>query len=123
VDPDASFETRVETLGECMVHSPDQYLRFVDDADRVLCDIDAGRVLRKVKADEKLVSFERAGPRERLFFEPGRTKAAIVTCGGLCPGLNNVIRAIVDELHYIYKVSHVVGIPFGYAGLNPQLRS
>jgi 6-phosphofructokinase 1 len=121
VDPDARFETRIRTLGPCTVKSPDRYRRFVRDTDRVLYDLDADRVIRKAQANEEIITFERAGPRETLFFEPAHVNAAIVTCGGLCPGLNDVIRAIVDELHYVYGVSRVVGIPFGYAGLNPAL--
>ncbi len=63
--------------------------------------------------------FEQAGPRERLFFDPGRTRAAIVTCGGLCPGLNNVIRSLVLELHHGYGVREVIGYRGGYGGLDP----
>jgi 6-phosphofructokinase 1 len=67
------------------------------------------------------IFFERAGPREKLFFEPGQTKAAIVTCGGVCPGLNNVIRSTVMEFYYAYGVKKVHGIRYGYAGLNPKV--
>ena len=121
VDPDAHFETRVQTLGSCERKSPNRYRRFVPDTDRVLYDANVDRVVNKVKATEEVMSFERAGPRERIYFEPSRTTAAIVTCGGLCPGLNDVIRALVNELHYVYNVSRVVGVPFGFAGLNPAL--
>jgi 6-phosphofructokinase 1 len=63
--------------------------------------------------------FELAGPREKLFFNPQETAAAIVTCGGLCPGLNNVIRSLFFELHYGYGVNEVFGFRGGYAGLDP----
>ena len=53
----------------------------------------------------ELLLFEKAGPRRRLFFEPARTRAAIVTCGGLCPGLNNVIRSVTRELRRSYGVT------------------
>lgn len=66
--------------------------------------------------------FELAGPRRRLYFEPGRTRAAIVTCGGLCPGLNNVIRSAYLELHHRYGLHEVYGIRYGYAGLDPARR-
>jgi 6-phosphofructokinase 1 len=66
------------------------------------------------------VLFEKAGPRERLFFNPSKTRAAVVTCGGLCPGLNNVIRSLVMCLYHHYGVECVVGIRYGYHGLNPQ---
>lgn len=63
--------------------------------------------------------FQLAGPRERIFFDPAQCRAAIVTCGGLCPGLNNVIRSLFLELHYHYGVPQVLGIRYGYHGLNP----
>jgi 6-phosphofructokinase 1 len=66
------------------------------------------------------IFFEKAGPREKLFFDPATTRAAIMTCGGVCPGLNNVIRSTVLELHYNYGVKKILGIRYGYAGLNPQ---
>ena len=60
---------------------------------------------------------EAAGPRERLFFDPPSLACGIVTCGGLCPGLNDVIRAIVLSLHHHYGVAKVYGFRFGYEGL------
>ena len=69
------------------------------------------------KQDEVL--FELAGPRAKLFFEPGRTRAGIVTCGGLCPGMNNVIRAVFFELYHTYGVMEVLGFRGGYQGLDP----
>jgi 6-phosphofructokinase 1 len=63
--------------------------------------------------------FELAGPRNRVFFNPSETRAAIVTCGGLCPGLNNVIRSLFLEMHFIYGVKEVIGFRFGYKGLDP----
>ena len=63
--------------------------------------------------------FELAGPREKLFFDPKQTRAGIVTCGGLCPGLNNVIRSLFLELHYGYGIAEVIGFRGGYAGLEP----
>jgi 6-phosphofructokinase 1 len=63
--------------------------------------------------------FELAGPRAKLFFDPAQTRAGIVTCGGLCPGLNNVIRSLFLELHYGYGVRNVLGFRGGYGGLDP----
>ncbi len=64
--------------------------------------------------------FEKAGPRQKLFFDPRQTRAAIVTCGGLCPGLNNVIRSAFLELHHNYGVREVLGIRHGYQGLTAK---
>ncbi|MFZ0311752.1 MAG: ATP-dependent 6-phosphofructokinase [Candidatus Korobacteraceae bacterium] len=64
--------------------------------------------------------FERAGPREHLFFDPAKTKVAIVTCGGLCPGLNNVIRSVYVQLHYHYGVPAVMGVRYGYSGFSAE---
>ena len=63
--------------------------------------------------------FELAGPRTKLFFDPKRTRAGIVTCGGLCPGLNDVIRSIFLELYHAYGVKEVLGFRGGYQGLEP----
>jgi len=64
--------------------------------------------------------FELAGPRAKIFFEPARTRAGIVTCGGLCPGLNDVIRSLFFELHHAYGVKEVLGFRWGYQGLDPK---
>jgi 6-phosphofructokinase 1 len=66
------------------------------------------------------LQFELAGPRSRLFFDGAKTCAGIVTCGGLCPGLNNVIRSLVRELCLGYGVASVLGFRDGYGGLDPE---
>lgn len=70
---------------------------------------------------EELIFFEKAGAREKIFFDPAKTKVAIVTCGGLCPGLNNVIHSIFLELHFHYGVRDIIGIRYGYEGLIPEI--
>lgn len=87
---------------------------FVPDDVRVLYE---SRFIAGQTASD--LSFEAAGPREMLFFEPSKTRAAIVTCGGLCPGINNVIRTLFFELTTNYGVPEILGIRFGYQGLNP----
>ena len=62
-------------------------------------------------------AMEAAGPRRSLFFDPATLACGIVTCGGLCPGLNDVIRAIVLSLRRHYGVTRVYGFRFGYEGL------
>ncbi|KDP33769.1 hypothetical protein JCGZ_07340 [Jatropha curcas] len=62
------------------------------------------------------IHFRRAGPRQRVYFESDEVHACIVTCGGLCPGLNTVIREIVCGLYHMYGVKRILGIDGGYRG-------
>lgn len=88
---------------------------FVRDGARVRRDIDLPELPIPGLPD----SFEKAGPRERIYFEPGTTTAAILSAGGLCPGINDVVRAAVLELRHGYGVQRVLGIRHGFAGLDP----
>lgn len=63
---------------------------------------------------------EEAGPRAEIFFRPSETRAAVVTCGGLCPGMNNVIRSLFQQLHHQYGIKEVIGIRHGYSGFRPD---
>ena len=73
---------------------------YVSEGRTVLYDTDRDSLVAAVRAGNAVPAFEMAGPRKSIFFDPSRVKAAIVTCGGLCPGINNVIRTLVFELHY-----------------------
>jgi 6-phosphofructokinase 1 len=92
---------------------------FTPDDARVLADLDPGRLRERLARGEELPTFELAGPRQHLFFDPGKTTAGIVTCGGLCPGLNNIIRGLVMTLCYSYGVRQVLGFRWGFKGLTP----
>jgi 6-phosphofructokinase 1 len=92
--------------------------KFVDEDERVLYDVSVSSIRESLEKGETPVSFEIAGPRDTLFFEPAKTKAGIVTCGGLCPGLNNVIRSLVHQLYYRYGITRIFGIKYGYEGLS-----
>ncbi len=91
-------------------------IRFTRDDARVLFDVE----IRDGYEFRPEISFERAGPREWIHFDPARTTAAIVTCGGLCPGLNNVIRSVVMQLWWGYGVRRIFGVRYGYRGLHPD---
>ncbi|HEY3705332.1 MAG TPA: ATP-dependent 6-phosphofructokinase [Terracidiphilus sp.] len=104
----------VTTLGPAAYPAPRK--RWVDDRSRVPATI--VRDGDDPAGDELL--FELAGAREKLFFDPAQTRAGIVTCGGLCPGLNDVIRSLYFELHHAYGVKEVFGFRWGYQGLDPQ---
>jgi 6-phosphofructokinase 1 len=117
------FEVKV--LGKGTVKSPlkqsssreeSAVFEFVDDNDRIIYDASLENFKKCQAAGEMPISFEKAGPREYLYFEPAKTKVAIVTCGGLCPGLNNVIRSLVNQLSYRYGVNRIIGIQYGYEG-------
>lgn len=103
----------ITTLGEARFPSPLNYA--VDDRVKIPASI---KVMPGDKHDNNLL-FEMAGPRSRLFFDPRSTRAAIVTCGGLCPGMNNVIRSLFLELYFIYGVREIIGFRYGYTGLDP----
>ncbi len=96
----------------------DRVCNFVSDDERVLYRAAVGG-LADGDAD-RAASFERAGPRERIYFDPTELRAAIVTCGGLCPGTNNVIRSAVMELWFHYEVRSILGFRYGFAGLVPD---
>ena len=115
-DPE-SYCCDVDNLGECKVDSPLTCCEYVSDSDRVVLSTDVNR-LRQYAADGvEPPSFEKAGTAEKLFFNPAWTRAAIVTAGGLCPGLNDVIKGVVQILHYEYGVRTIMGIRYGYRGL------
>jgi 6-phosphofructokinase 1 len=118
----------VKTLGPCRVDSPLMPLlrglrpsfHNVEETDRVLFDDIASAVLARGVSLDQLPGFEPAGPRRRIFFDPSKTRVGIVTCGGLCPGLNDVIRALVMELHFHYGVRRIFGFCNGFQGFIPQ---
>lgn len=117
----AIMDTAIHSLGECNYISPLRHIggvevSFRSEADRVLYN----HFESEQSAPNGTVTFEQAGPRERIFFDPPRTTAAIVTCGGLCPGLNDIIRGIVTQCHYRYGVTKTYGFRYGYEGLIPR---
>jgi len=89
----------------------------VKDDERILFHSGFSETKEYFESGKSAPSFEKAGPREKIYFDPSQLKCGIVTCGGLCPGLNSVIRAIVLSLHYNYGVRTVYGFPYGYEGL------
>lgn len=107
---------QVTTLGERAVESPLKRRQFTPDGARVQIDID----FVEGQSPPPATAFEKAGPRERVYFEASKSRAAIVTCGGLCPGLNNVIRHLYYTLRDGYGVPSVLGVRHGYLGLAPD---
>jgi 6-phosphofructokinase 1 len=122
------MELSVPTLGPCRVDSPLGTLlesrrtseNYVDETDRVLFDDTVSMAAGRGVPITDLPGFEPAGPRRKIFFDPSKTRVGIVTCGGLCPGLNNVIRGLVVELSQHYGVRHIFGFRNGYQGFIPS---
>ncbi|PKK89228.1 MAG: diphosphate--fructose-6-phosphate 1-phosphotransferase [Candidatus Wallbacteria bacterium HGW-Wallbacteria-1] len=120
--------TTIKSLGKASIPSPiklstivgDSMVNYVPDEDRILFDDTIENFRRHLKDGTLPTSFEKAGPRELLFFEPKKVKSAIVTCGGLCPGINDVIRALVMQLYYRYGSVNIQGIRYGYQGFIPS---
>jgi 6-phosphofructokinase 1 len=119
---------QIKKLGNCQIPSPlqlsklddDGIFNYIEDEERILYKADLNYYKSCVKDNTEPVSFEKSGPKEHIYFDPCKTKAAIVTCGGLCPGLNNVIRGLVMQLYGRYGVKRIVGIKYGYEGFIPK---
>lgn len=97
------------------VFRPQAYNKMIGKEDFIVNDI-----VRKYKGHGSSDAYIRAGPRSSLHFNPTEVRAAIVTCGGLCPGLNNVIRELVRALKNLYHVDKVYGVRGGFLGFHEK---
>jgi len=113
-------ELEIATLGPSRRVSPvgSRNAPFVDETNRILLPSKTAEIEPYIESGAAVPSFEPAGPRREIFFDPGELTCGILTCGGLCPGLNNVIRSIVLQLYYSYGVKRILGFRYGYAGLS-----
>ncbi len=114
-----TLDFSIERLGTPRYPSPMRSVQFVRDDEQVLYHGELAEVRAYLERGETPPTLEKAGPREQLYFDPAYLRCGIVTCGGLCPGINDVIRAITLSLHYHYGVETVLGFRYGYEGLNP----
>ena len=114
----------ISSLGECNIPSPVVGQKFVDDRESVTYFMDPAMIAKYTAEGKAVPAFEKAGAREMLYHNPAWCRAAILTAGGLCPGLNEVIKFLTLCLIRNYGVRDIYGIPYGYRGLNParQLR-
>lgn len=110
----------VSKLGEGQITSPITGVRFLNDEEHVLYHSDLRAIRSYLDAGREPPCLEKAGPREKIYFDPANLKCGIVTCGGLCPGLNDVIRAITLTLVHQYGVRQVLGFRYGYEGLSSK---
>ncbi len=116
------IDTSIMTLGPAKIPSPIASRGkgvgtrcFLSD-ERVLVNIIESDVMEAVNTGRHVLSFERAGPRCKIFFDPSKLRCAVVTCGGLCPGTNDIIRALVLALHHNYGVKNICGARYGLQG-------
>lgn len=117
------ISTAIMNLGPQKIPSPIKVrtenggLRFfLTDKDRILLNIHHADVLKSAESGRELLSFEQAGPRRKIYFDPSKLRCAVVSCGGLCPGINDIVRGIVLALHYNYGVRNIHGIRYGLEG-------
>lgn len=110
----------IQTLGPCSIKSPLKGICFSDKEENILFHHDFDAIRNYLDKGLDPPSFEAAGPREKIFFDPANLACGIVTCGGLCPGINDVIRSIVLSLHHHYGVKNIYGFQYGYQGLVPE---
>ncbi len=120
--PDELPDLTIEKLGPTTIISPLMQGRrhFIDDHEKILLYSHSENLKASENSRKESPMFERAGPRRKLFFDPKKLSCGIVTCGGLCPGLNDVIRTITLSLIWQYGVEKVVGFRYGYAGLSSK---
>lgn len=125
--PKPRIDTAIQRLGPAKVDSPIrhieigvEYTNFVSDNDRILFDQNEKNFRYCLEEKKKPLTLELAGPRKKIYFDPQKLKCAIVTCGGLCPGINDVIRSIVLALYHTYGVRHIYGIRYGLQGFIPR---
>ncbi len=121
------IETRIPTLGRASIPSPAKRdpntsinESFVADDEGVMIDVTLSGFMDAMKAGTPGPHFELAGPRENIYFDPSKLRCGIVTCGGLCPGLNDIIRAVVLELYFGYGVTKIYGFRYGLQGFIPR---
>ncbi|MDR0622189.1 MAG: ATP-dependent 6-phosphofructokinase [Deltaproteobacteria bacterium] len=93
---------------------------FTDDDQRIIMEATLDTFQRYKSEGQAPPSFEQAGARRKIYFDPSKVRAGILTAGGLCPGLNDVIRSLVLTLYYRYRVRNILGIKYGYQGLIPS---
>jgi len=115
------YDFSITNLGKRLIKSPLNISNFTQDKKRLLFNSYSDDYLSCFDKEGLPLSVELAGPRDKIFFDPFQAKAAIVTCGGLCPGINDVIRSLTMTLFHRYGVKKILGVKYGLMGLNPAL--
>src|SRR3954451_20142733 len=125
--PISAADVRIKDLGKCLLPSPvvahlgESAVMFAGAPEKVLVDDRMSAIGDNTNHSRDAPAFELAGPRNKVFFDPRTVGCGIVTCGGLCPGLNNVVRGLALELAHGYGVRKILGFRYGYEGLISRL--
>ncbi len=116
------IDTQIENLGSCKIPSPLKHNQncFVTDDHKITLRVNYTYLKENLRQNKDVPSLELAGPRPYIYFDPSKAKVGIVTCGGLCPGINDVIRSIVMTLYYSYGVKKIIGFKYGLQGFIPK---
>ena len=115
-----NFDFQIQQLGAGEHANPSTHEIFIDDGERIAFSSQIKNLQHQFADKLPPPAFEKAGARKTIFHNPASTRAAIITCGGLCPGLNNVIKGLVNVLEESYGVENIFGIRYGYKGLTSQ---
>ena len=111
------MNTEIKNFGTCHLTTPTDYRNYVPKDARILFKANFSSSKEFFEKEKENIFFEQAGPREKIFFDSESVHAGIVTCGGLCPGINNVIRGLVLELYFGYKTRKISGFRYGFRGV------
>jgi 6-phosphofructokinase 1 len=127
MDYEKNIPTKILRLGEPKVDSPafnrtDRAATnsFISEDEGVLIDVTLSSFKAALQTGVPGPAFELAGPREKIYFDSSKLRCGIVTCGGLCPGLNDIIRSVVLELYHGYGVRRIFGFRYGLQGFIPK---
>jgi 6-phosphofructokinase 1 len=118
-NPD-NYDFKIQQIGEPTHPNPSSLEVFVGDDERIAFSSQIKNLKNQFQNYDEVPSFEKAGARQTILHDPAKTKAALITCGGLCPGLNNVIKGLVNILEKSYGIQEILGIRYGYKGLTKQ---
>jgi 6-phosphofructokinase 1 len=121
------YDFTIDKLGKCTIETPlrfssvegDYIANYTTDDRGIIFNIDVPRADLNMDVKKEHI-IEKSGPREKIYFDPSKVRAGIVTCGGLCPGLNAVIRSITLTLYHSYGVRRISGIKYGFRGFMPE---
>ena len=126
--PKRGYNFEIPVIGQARIDSPvqmsktygDKIVNYVREDEYILYDVKSKKGAGASQGRFNLLSSESRSPGKNLFPSRSCARGGCKPCGGLCPGLNNVIRSVVRTLWYQYGVRRITGIRNGYRGFLPQ---